>query len=126
MNNMKQSVRELLGQAQVLYSVGKNEEALTLLKQAQTQDPYCEKTYELMTICYIMMDKYKEARKLLEKYLLVNKKSSMAYFHLGNIAQRELQISHRICTEISQESVLLREATGNRRNFMNAMQVEKG
>lgn len=39
MNNMKQSVRELLGQAQVLYSVGKNEEALTLLKQAQTQDP---------------------------------------------------------------------------------------
>lgn len=89
MNNMKQSVRELLGQAQVLYSVGKNEEALTLLKQAQTQDPYCEKTYELMTICCIMMDKYKEARKLLEKYLLVNKKSSMAYFHLGNIALLE-------------------------------------
>ena len=59
---MKQSVRELLGQAQVLYSVGKNEEALTLLKQAQTQDPYCEKTYELMTICYSKKNRRKQKR----------------------------------------------------------------
>lgn len=89
MSTVKQGVQELLGQAQVLYSVGKNEEALELLQQARTQDPCCEQIYELMSACYIMLDKYKEARKLLEKYLLANKKSGMAYFHLGNIALLE-------------------------------------
>ena len=37
----------------------------------------------------------------------------------------ELQVSHRICAEISQEGILRRETARNRRNIADTVQLEK-
>ena len=36
-----------------------------------------------------------------------------------------MQISYCICTKVSQEGILWRKATGNRRDFANAVQLEE-
>lgn len=83
------ALQELIEQGRVLYSVDNYTEALVYLKKAQDLDPYCEAVYENMCTCYIMMDQFEEARKVLNQYLLLNKNSGLAHFHLGNIALLE-------------------------------------
>lgn len=85
----KFEVQELVEQGKVLYSLDKYDEALELLKKAEELDPYYEPVYENLSACYIMVDKYNEARAALNRYLMLNKKSGLANFHLGNIALLE-------------------------------------
>lgn len=79
-------VQELIEQGKVLYAADRYEEALTCFQEAGKLDPYAEAVYENMAVCYIMMDRYEDARTTLNRYLLLNKNSGTAYFHLGNIA----------------------------------------
>lgn len=85
----KTEVRELVEQGKVLYSLEKYDEALKLLIQAEAIDPYYEPVYENLCVCYIMLDKYDAAKETMNKCLLLNKKSGLANFHLGNIALLE-------------------------------------
>jgi len=89
MNKHSLEVQELLEQGKVLYSVDKYDAALTYFKKALELDQYCEAVYENMSMCYIMMDEYAEAKRVLNRYLMLNKKSGATYFHLGNIALLE-------------------------------------
>lgn len=89
MNGTTPELQELLDQGKVLYSLDQYEQALSYFEQARKLDPYCEATYENISMCHIMMDQYDQARKVLEQYLLLNKKSGTAHFHLGNIALLE-------------------------------------
>lgn len=89
----KMEVQELVEQGKVLYSLDKYNEALDLLKKAEEIDPYYEPIYENLSACYIMIDKYDEARETLNKYLILNKKSGLANFHLGNISLLEGNIT---------------------------------
>lgn len=89
MSSEKMEVQELVEQGKVLYSLDKYDEALELLKKAAELDPYYEPVYENLSACYIMVDKYEEARSVLNRYLMLNKKSGLAHFHLGNIALLE-------------------------------------
>lgn len=89
MSAEKLDVQELVEQGKVLYSLDKYDEALDLLRKAEEIDPYYEPVYENLSACYIMVDKYDEAREALNRYLMLNKKSGLANFHLGNIALLE-------------------------------------
>ena len=93
MKTMKPEVQELIEQGKVLYSLDKYEQAITYFQKALKLDQYCEAIYENMSMCYIMMDQYDCARQILNKYLLLNKKSGAAHFHLGNIALLENKVA---------------------------------
>ena len=89
MREVLPEIRELIEQGKILYSVGNYNDAEEYLKKAIELDPYCEEAYENLGVCYVMMDRFGEARKLFNKYLLLDKKSGLIYFHLGNIALLE-------------------------------------
>ena len=89
MKTMNEQAQELLEQGKVLYSLDKYREAIAYFQKAMEADRYCEEVYENLSMCYIMLDEYDKAREILNQYLLLNKKSGAAYFHLGNIALLE-------------------------------------
>ncbi len=89
MKTNNEQARELLEQGKVLYSLDKYREAISYFQKAMEADRYCEEVYENLSMCYIMLDEYDKARQVLSQYLLLNKKSGAAYFHLGNIALLE-------------------------------------
>lgn len=82
-------VQELIERGKVLYSLDKYDEALNYFKKAQDIDKYNDTVYENICMCYIMLDHFDDAKKTLNKYLMLNKNSGVAYFHLGNIALLE-------------------------------------
>ena len=96
MNSNSQEALELVSKGIALYSVDNYEEAVKQLNEAISVDPYCEAAYENLGVCFIMMDKYADAKVAFKKLLLLKKNNGLAYFHLGNIALLTTTLSWRL------------------------------
>lgn len=82
-------LKELNEQGRTLFSCEKYTEAIKKYEQAISEEPMYIPTYFNACEAYVMADKFEEAKKVMKKVLLIDKKCGEAYFHLGNIALLE-------------------------------------
>ena len=81
----KLEAQEYLIQGSVLAGQGKHKEALGYYEKAEKDDPMNIEVYLSKGIAYANLDCLDDAKKQFEKALKVNRKSGLAYFHLGSI-----------------------------------------
>lgn len=82
-------LKELNQQGRTLFSCDKYNESIVKYKEAMELDPMYLDTYFNACESYIMLDEFAEAKKLMNKVILVDKTNGQAYFHLGNISLLE-------------------------------------
>ena len=82
-------LKELNQQGRTLFSCDKYEESLSKYNEAMELDPLYLDSYFNACESYIMLDRFSEARELMNKVIIVDKNNGQAYFHLGNIALLE-------------------------------------
>lgn len=87
--NQELRLKELNQQGRTLFSCDKYEESILKYKEAMNLEPLYLDSYFNACESYIMLDKFAEARELMNKVILVDKNNGQAYFHLGNIALLE-------------------------------------
>ena len=81
----KMMCQEYLTQGQTLMSQGKYETALSFLAKAEQEDKLNIEVYLTQGVALANLDRLDEAKEVFEKALKVDRKSGIAYFHLGNI-----------------------------------------
>lgn len=81
----KLQAREYLTQGSVLSGQGKYEESLRYYDKAEKEDPMNIEVYISKGIACANLDRLEDAKAQFEKALKVNRKSGLAYFHLGSI-----------------------------------------
>ena len=81
----KLEAQEFLIQGSVLAGQGKHEEALCYYDKAEKEDAMNIEVYLSKGIAYANLDHLDDAKAQFEKALKVNRKSGLAYFHLGSI-----------------------------------------
>lgn len=82
-------LKELNEQGRTLFSCDKYSEAIKKYEQAILEDPMYLPTYFNVCEAYIMADMFGDAKKVMKKVLMIDKRCGEAYFHLGNIALLE-------------------------------------
>ena len=89
----KQQVNEYLTQGSVLAGQGKYEEALLYYIKAEQEDPMEIEVYLSKGIALANLECLDNAKEQFEKALKLNRASGLAYFHLGNLAVLQGEIT---------------------------------